>query len=252
MPDQQYYFLSIPKTASTTLYYILVKQFGQDAVSPRQNLPDFLRNLHEKEDQYKVIAGHYYYNLRLILKREPIYISMFREPVDRVISNHAFVRRKRPDSPEAKQTLSQFISSEANYWKFRNLQTRYWGLNQDIPKVYEQVLSKEYSDREIIESLDKYTPNIDDSRMLTTAIDRLKIAGFVGVKEKFRESVELLHYAFKWKMPVSYQNWEVNHNPIRGIDDDTRRKIQHQNELDMELYEFVSRVFSWRLMEMRG
>ena len=96
----------------------------------------------------------------------------------------------------------------------------------------------------------KRPPTRDD---LVIACGRLEEMEFVGIVERFNESVKLLCSTFGWEVPA-YES--MNIAPVRtrrdGIAPDILEALMQANALDFELYEYAKSLFSRRLARMES
>lgn len=258
MPDWDVlYFLTIPKTASTTLYHILANYFPPAEVAPVQPLRGLIGTPVGEIWRYRLVGGHYFYNISPVLGCKPIYITMLRDPVERALSHYAHIRRAEKHYAHNRlitQTLPEFVADERNLALYSNLQVRYLGQQRDIRRIYQRFSRAELECGKFMEALEGYAPDgFDDETMLTTARERLEDFAFVGIRERFDESVMLLCSHFGWTPPARYDRLMVNPNPLKIIDIDpsVELKIRNANILDYRLYQYVSQQFSQRLDEYK-
>src|SRR5689334_6319058 len=88
-------FLHLPKAAGTTLTQIIERQYGASAILPLYD-SSFGEELtvlsSSRMDNVRVVTGHVYFGAHAFLSRPSTYITMLRDPIDRVISHYYFVR----------------------------------------------------------------------------------------------------------------------------------------------------------------
>ena len=87
------YFLHIPKTAGTTLISIIDDHFNLDSILHEQVWNEILPKIPETFSQFRLIRGHFGYGLHRVLTKKPLFLTMLREPVDRVLSFYEHIRR---------------------------------------------------------------------------------------------------------------------------------------------------------------
>lgn len=251
------YFLSIPKTAGTTLYHILATYFPMDQVAPIQSLRKLIETPIRQIQRYRLIGGHYYYRVEPILGVKPVYITMFRNPVDRVISYYAHILRNPNHYAHHRvhnQTLLEFTEDQENLPLYANAQVRYLGLNRDILGVYKQLdrnsLSQNYFEQLFEQLMEGFAPNgFYDESYLECAKQRLKHFPFFGFKTWFDQSLQLLCRTFGWEIPKHYQKMMVNPNPFKSIDDKAVSNIRKHTQLDHALFEHALVEFKQKYQE---
>ena len=90
------FFLHIPKSAGTTFYSILAKHFPPDKIWPIDDeglISHIIEKGPESVRPYRLLRAHYDYSIYEYLSRKPVYVTMLRDPVERVISYYYHVKR---------------------------------------------------------------------------------------------------------------------------------------------------------------
>ncbi len=220
-------FLHLPKTAGSTLRHIIERQYdstsslhlyesmlGEELAAIPQNQMDHLR----------IVMGHLYFGAHAFSARSCTYITMLREPIDRVISHYYFVRH-----------------DPSNY-------------------LYE--LASKMSLKEFVESCGRQEPNNDQTRLLAgpchtasfgiCSDEMLDMAkrnlaehfAAVGITEEFDRSLILMKRILGWRNPFySKQNVTRNRAPKEDIPPETLGVIKAHNALDIELYLYARELF---------
>lgn len=107
-------FLHIPKTAGTTLQWIIERQYdpseiytlrGQHDVPALEQLPL------EQKLRLRAIKGHMGFGIHRTLPQPSTYLTLLRDPVDRVISSYYYIRRT-PKHPHYDAIASENLSLE--------------------------------------------------------------------------------------------------------------------------------------------
>lgn len=240
------YFASIPKTAGTTLYHIIYDYFPVGTAAPVQTLSHLMQFDRHQIKHYRLIGGHYFYNVEPIFQRTPVYITMLRDPVSRTVSEYAHARRSREHYAHHKaatQSLREFVQDSSNLAMFTNAQVRYLGQNHNIQGVYSSLSQQELSEHKLERSLSEYAPQgLYDESALALAWDRLKALPFFGLQEHFDRSLDLICQKFGWGKPERYQSHLV-YPFANEVDPVTRSVIEKNTELDRELYRRAEALF---------
>jgi hypothetical protein len=243
-------FLHVPKTAGRTFYNILIRQFSPSEIlrvehffskDPSiKNQPvyqffnPFLRKyaidcLGKIPDEQKIrikciTQGHLAFGLHTHFPQRVSYITFLRNPIDRVISQYYYLRR-RPNNPfyylVKGKDLKEYIKNEEISDQVSNVQVRFLCGEDGIPK--QGKLSEED---------------------LKLAKERLKkYFAFVGITEKFDESLICLKRIFGWGNVFYYKsNISKDRPSLEEIPKDTIQIIQKKNELDTQLYKFAEQI----------
>jgi hypothetical protein len=243
-PDDKLYFLHIQKTAGTALMEHIQLFFARaEIVSWHSELQNTIDDLYA----YRLYIGHAGYKfLDKFHNIKPLWMTLLRHPVDRVISHYYFllqlynqdIENNRPTTQLRKlvtdsSNLHDFITNSRIH--FHNVQVSYLyqhgqggfqNTEQDMP------------------------PNV-----LDIVKDRLiNECAFLGITDRYDDSIALLHYTFGWRPYLMKRQKRVNvtkdRPKINEVDSKIIDLIIEQNQLDIELYNFAVDLFSKRYDEM--
>jgi hypothetical protein len=170
----------------------------------------------------RVVLGHFSFGLHRGLARETTYVTMLRDPVERVVSLYHHHLRFQDDTfgvISRQFTLAEFAS---------------------LPEI-----ANDQSRR--LSGLDP--TSIEASVVLHKARHNLHTHfGFVGISERFDESVVLLSRMFNWPN-VHYRSKLVNR--AKPATDDLPREaigaVAEANALDLQLIEYCRQLFEERV-----
>ena len=253
--DDILYFLHIQKTAGTTIMNILDSYFDLDSIYPEQFWNKLLPKFPHDFTKYKLVRGHFGYGVHRILPKKPVYITMLRDPIERTISDYEHIRRDKikAKKPVPKnETILDALKDPKTRRTFVNPQTGYIGLDLDIVKLtrtWEPQRQSKFIFRTPLKVATKKTP---EEELLSNAKRHLDDFAFVGIVEKFEESLFLLYYTFGWK-PLS-ADWKLNVDPKRSkrdeITSEALEEIKKCTKLDEELYKYANEIFEMRYSVM--
>jgi len=227
-------FLHIPKAAGTTVSRIIERQYSRvnifniDGANVHSSIEEF-KNLSEQQRKSIVcVKGHMHFGLHVYLAQPCAYITLLRNPVERIVSHYYYV------------------------------------LRTPVHYLYEQVTSKnltldDYVDSGISPELDNGQTRIisgvwgvedPPSDMLEIAKRNLREHFVVGLTERFDESLILMKRHLGWRC-VYYRRENVKPKRLgkSGPSKNTLRLIQKSNEKDLELYAFAKQLFEESLQE---
>ncbi|MDQ0859692.1 sulfotransferase family 2 domain-containing protein [Bacillus sp. V2I10] len=200
--DKLLIFMHIPKTGGTTLHYFLKNQYNENVQC------------------YQRKTG---FGLHRHFSKPCIYITMMRDPVERIISLYYYIRRNenhRWHSKVKELSLDQFITNKEFEHENVNLQTRYF--------------------------CDGQTPNLEQAKK-----NLYNHFSIVGITELFDDSLSLMKHELGWKS-VQYQKRNVTKNrklksdfPTKTID-----KIIQNNTLDLELYKYAKNILKDKIQNI--
>ena len=251
--DRALLFLHIPKAAGTTLHSVIERQF-QPAVtytipgadSP-QGIKEFIALPPEQREKIRLLKGHMPFGLHKYLSVPATYITMLREPVDRVIS-HYYCARKNPahylhqEVTSKRMTLADFVGSGLST-ELTNDQTR---LISGVERVNTRLLDGRER-RTLRASTEPVTREI-----LEIAKENLREHfAAVGLFTCFDESLLLFKKVLGWNN-VYYVRLNVTQDrpAKRQVPTLERALIEKYNEMDVELYEFARARFEEAIREM--
>ncbi len=249
----QLYFLHIQKTAGTTLYFTLDEKFDPEAICPARfwrQLLQITKQSPELFQHYRFFRGHFGYAIQQFVQRPLVHITVLRDPIERTVSHYEHIRREPKDRLHklvAGQTMSfaDFITHPETGAAIANLQTRSlafdWGL-ADIRG------SKKFASRGILGT----PPTLPDDDLLAIAKHRLDDFAFVGLAERFQDSLLLLSYIFGWYPIV--QSREMNKAPKKlrrsDLSPATLDAVMERNQLDQQIYQHGQAIFQRHLAQM--
>jgi Galactose-3-O-sulfotransferase len=230
-------FLHIGKTAGSTMRQILKRQFPPSQTMtvrarrrPREEtLADFAALPESERLRPRLIMGHTVFGLHEHVPRPCRYVTMLRDPVRLAISQHRYVLRTpghRHHEQAQGMSLADYVESGLAL-EMDNSQTR--AVAGDIGTPYRGC-----------------TPE-----MLETAKQNLaEHFAWVGITERFDESVVLLGRTFGWR-DVRY----VSANVARGGTPPTEAELElvrQANHLDQELYDHAGGLLDERIAAEPG
>jgi hypothetical protein len=228
------YFSHIPKTAGMTFRTIVEDQFHADEICPATLNAQLAKLPAESVRNYRLFRGHLgFINLpELLAGKEIINVTVLREPVARVISHYEYIRRMPgdPHYPAVKDMTLEEFSQKLTAGKVgKNIQT------------YHVAKTLKFD-------LDQLTP----AETLDVAKQSLDRFAFVGLVERFQDSLFLLSYIFGWK-PIINTRKENAAKSKKGLNDipaSTIEVIKENTSLDAELYTYAKEIFEQRFSQM--
>ena len=261
------YFLHIPKTAGTSLRTIIETQFLPEKICPcsmLQDLAEIVRHEDGQLESYALIAGHMGYAVVSLLREQVRVATMLRDPISRTVSRFNAMRRRimrsgRTLAPwnhdrflDPNVSIEDFLTFKPTQQLVTNFQVRNLAQDFDLTQTY-----TDYDGNPITPTMNKLfayiLPDISNDELLVKAKHRLSSCEFVGITERFKESVALLHYTFGWKatgnipfLNVSFSQQQFS----QPLSDQALAMLQTCISLDIELYAFAREIFEQRYQRM--
>jgi Galactose-3-O-sulfotransferase len=224
--DEAIIFLHLPKAAGSTLNrlieceYPLSQIYSVDPVFYRWSWAHLQRLSKERLRRTRVFKGHMLFGLHAILPQPATYITVLREPVDRVLSAFYFMR-SYPLHPL--------------YWRLR--------VGDYTIEDFVRRSRRENVQCKILAGVDYYTPCTN--QICEAAKENLeRHFSVIGLRERFEESLALMKARFGWKLR-NYSSFNVSRTRPGKADlpASTLDLIAEKNSFDMSLYEFAANRF---------
>jgi hypothetical protein len=224
-----YIFNHIPKTGGVSMYLLLQQLIGPDVLSPHIAINEEIEYHIDPNDlaRYRIIYGHIGVVWNDIIGPNRRWMTLLRDPVDRVLSQYYFWRNAVPPSPHlphvnAAQTLplNEFLASR-NYMVLQgneNVQT--WFLADDLRARYRKV------------------PPCD-----ALALAKQNLAerfDFIGIADDYASSAQRLCRLLGVACPaaIPMENRTPQRKAMHEVEPETIASVRELNAMDLELYEF--------------
>ncbi|PIG90647.1 sulfotransferase family 2 domain-containing protein [Gloeocapsopsis sp. IPPAS B-1203] len=223
-------YVHIPKTAGTTLRHIVQSQFYPHNIfefynlrqQERKGLSKFEQLSEFQKNNISFVSGHIGFGLHSLLTRPCTYITILREPVERVVSHYFYLQNRNAVSKET--TLEEFVQT---YKRAQNSMTSFLsGLEFKIQ-----------AEQNIESNLEDFS-----EKSLNLAKDNIeKHFKVVGLVERFDETCLLLKKDLGWNIPIACLKKNVSNNRPKAKDlpRETVKLIEEFNQFDILLYQYA-------------
>lgn len=232
-------FLHIPKTGGMSLTRIALENYDSssvfiiDGLRVNESLNELKELSLEQKTKIKFIAGHNYFETHQFIPNKSTYITILREPIERVISSYYYMLTT-PDNPFHKDVVQyKFFedylgSKEGKRFKLHdNFQVR---LLSGIRGVGYGECSQEM--------LEAAKFNLNNSFSL------------VGLTENFDDFLASCQKKLGWKhIPARKENVNSSRPSKNEISEKALRKIAADNIFDIELYGYVKEQVEKSLLQ---
>ena len=254
--NTQFFFMHIGKTAGTTLLQIVEQQFDEKEVA-RWLYPFHLRDRPTRFfTKHRYFHGHIEYSVMCsFLPQQPVTMTMLREPVERYLSHfgsHQRLSQLENSNPEIlnqfQQTpLDRFVSDPPEILiplahQFRNVQATMLAFEfQPQPGKPREELHRLIETGYMLPA-----PKFERARQ---HLDQL---AFVGLTERFQDSLFLMAYTFGWVPVVEYKSLNLAPpRPSRAqLSPELVEQLNTVNQIDLAVYEYGRQLFETRYQKM--
>jgi hypothetical protein len=219
--------LHMPKTGGSTLKKIIKKNYDNrssfEVYCEQRKLSEKLTELSKLN--VHCIQGHFPYGIHKYFSKPYAYVTMLREPIDRVISEYFYIRNipwNENHEKVMKMSLEEYQNEQIN----QNLQTRYiLGTNFNKP--------------------------LTDEDFEQAKLNLLNDFSLVGITEYFDQSVFMMQKQFEWDN-IYYSKVNVTKSRLskREVSPVLLEKIMENNQYDIQLYSLAKALFEKRLQSL--
>lgn len=263
-PDERLFFIHIPKTAGTSLIAWLDGHFDVEEICPAQLWAQMARLPLDSIPRYRLFRGHFGADgLKQLLPRQPVTITMLREPVSLALSTYRFILRE-PGIPvhalvkAEGLTFEQFIRDRRTRRKVSNLQTSNLSFAVHWDPATEPLGGGKTTRRAMRTWLHARRERLKPRERLRRARRNLRRCRAFGLVERFEDSLLLIAYSMGWPAPDEVQRLMVapkatapgaassGSGDARGLSDEVVEQVKRLNPLDMALYHTGQRMFEKR------
>lgn len=232
-------FLHLPKTAGSTLHKIIERQYKSKSIysidnfRTQESAAEFKSLPEAQRSEIQVLKGHMRFGLHEYLPQPSSYITILREPVDRVISHYYYVLRKPnhylyEQVTSKNMTLKDYVSS---------------GITRELDNSQTRLLSSIAADI----PFGKCSPDVLESAKKNLE----EHFAVIGLADKFDETLILLKRAFNWKTPFYIKANITKNRPLKeDISQETLEVIKKYNELDTELFNYAKQKFEEQINQL--
>lgn len=239
-------FIHIPRTAGQTLIWILERKYEKDEVydfnlqikgknkdTYEKRIESFNRLSEKQRANIRLLHGHMSYGVHRHLPNQAMYISVLRNPLDRVVSAYYYYLQNPVNWLYEKAKNGSIVPGS-----FQVLESLF---EDDAVPVWRNLINYQTG------SLSGM--NASEPEALIQAKNNIDRFAVVGLTERFDETLMLMKKTLGWKTFPYYENINVNPKRIKltDIPKQTLRVIERHNELDCELYEYAKKRFEERV-----
>jgi hypothetical protein len=243
------FFMHIPKTAGMSMRQYLNGQYHPSEICRAERWQDLLDG--ERDiGAYRLVRGHFRYNLRELLAPDTRMLVILRDPLRRTVSALRHLARDphfHHTYELAKNfTLSEMIRHPGIMAYQRDVQARFLCAARPAADVT-AALRRARSHNGDADAGDHEKPPTFEF-----AADRLETIAFVGLTEDLGSLVSTMAREMQFHPPRYFPF--VNENPerldpLRGLTEEELDIIREHNTIDSRLYDFARKLIDWRAFD---
>lgn len=227
-----------------TFRTVVADYFHSDEICPA-TLGHMMAQVNPQDlPQYRLLLGHLVYvDFKTLLpQKQFIHATMLREPVAQLVSHYEYIRRM-PTDPDYAKVKEMSLEEFVQYFAIANLRRN--------TQTYHVAKAARFD-----------IENLPAQDIFEIALESLDHFAFAGLVERFQDSLFLLSYIFGWR-PIMNTRKE-NAGETKGdrgshkesyvdrISSTTFQLIKENTQLDQQLYDYASQIFSDRFTQMVG
>lgn len=241
-PEERLHFLHIPKTAGRSVRAFLQSHFDWKDACPGTVLPDLYSLPTAEVEKWRLFCGHYGRYIHRLLSRPPVEITFLRDPIARSVSHYRDLKTREGTwlyEYVNSHSFDEFVLDPTTSTELMNLQTRYLALD-DIENDYFGYSHQREHD------LPGLTAKFTGDALLERAIRNLDAMAFVGLQERFDESLQLLAATFGWTPPRVAPRENIGKAPFdpATISERGMERLREIAALDQRLYDHAAARFA--------
>jgi hypothetical protein len=243
------FFMHIPKTAGMSMRQYLNNQYPADEICPAERWQDLL-DLERHVGSYRLVRGHFRYNLRQLVAPDARVLVVLRDPLRRTVSALRHLGRD-PNFHQTYEmakhlTLGEMIRKTEIMALQRDVQARFLCASrpaEDVTTYLEVARSG---------NLDADAGDSESPPAFQLAADRLESIEFVGTTEGLGALVSTMAEQMDFHPPVHFP--VINENPQRvdpllGLTEQELDIVREHNKIDLQLYDFARKLLNGRAFE---
>jgi hypothetical protein len=240
------FFMHIPKTAGMSMRQYLGEQYHPHEICPAERWQD-LRGREQDVRSFRLVRGHFRYNLRQLVAPDARMLVVLREPLRRTVSALLHLARD-PNFHHTYEmaknfTLAEMIRQPKIMAMQRDVQARFLCASSSAAQVA-GYLEEAFQQNRDVDAGDRENP--PDFQL---AADRLETIEFVGITEDLGTLVNTMAREMDFHPPLYFPfiNENPTHiDPLRSLTQEELDIVREHNTLDSRLYEFARKLMDWR------
>ena len=238
-----WYFWHIPKTAGSSLTNSLKSNFPEDLVCPAWVWSQLIQIPNNKINNYKYFSGHFYSALPQILQKKLKTVTFIREPLARALSHYNHIARAQQHyfhkTVIKLGSFESFIVDPECQPLIRNFQCKMLTSSFDPFQIAKNLNSNDLKSFRLEHMIEVMESNYNESDLLNQAISIINIFSFVGITERYNESIQSLSKISGFNLQYYELNKSIKMISSNDISPSVKDFFYKINKSDVALYEYA-------------
>jgi hypothetical protein len=246
-PRAPLFFMHIPKTAGMSMRSYLSDQYDPQDICPFVRWHGILGR-EQTLSSFRLVQGHFRYNIRPLLAENARILVMLREPLRRTVSALLHLQRDPSFHPDHHLTkgfsVSEMLRHSGLMGNQRNIQARFLCASVSPNRV------SSYLKRELSQNTNVDASDLEEPPDLDLAIQRLESIDFVGLTEDIGAVVTPMAQDLSYHPPLYFpfinENPTHRDDPLEGLTEEDLGILEEYNDIDLKIYGFAKRLIERR------
>lgn len=254
--EKSIFFFHIPKTAGSSMQWILSQHFAQEEIAAAFTWTTLLGLDRKTLSRQKLFQGHFYGPLEKLVRQPLFRFTVLRDPVERALSHYGHVLRDNAHYLHQRAlelgSLEAYLEDPVTQMTISNFQSRMLALDFDVEEMYSNLTDAERTNWQLERYIETTDFGLYGSELLSAAQAKLDSFDFVGITERFAETLALLCHKRGWKYPIEVHDKNINERRPRQTEfpASTLLRLTELNEIDIALYRNASAAFDESYRQM--
>jgi hypothetical protein len=238
-----WYFWHIPKTAGSSLTNSLKSNFSEDLVCPAWVWSQLIQIPKKEINNYKYFGGHFYSALPQILQKKLKTVTFIREPLARALSHYNHIARTKEHyfhkTVIKLGSFESFIMDPECQPLIRNFQSKMLTSSFDPFQIAKKLNPNDVRSYRLEQMIEVMESNYNESDLLNQAISIINNFSFVGITERYNESIQSLSKTSGFNLQYYELNKSIKMIEPNELSSSVKDFFYSINQSDNNLYEYA-------------
>jgi hypothetical protein len=238
-----WYFWHIPKTAGSSLTNSLKSNFLGNLVCPAWVWSQLIKIPNNKINKYKYFGGHFYSALPQILQKKLKTVTFIREPLARALSHYNHIARTKEHyfhkTVIKLGSFESFIMDPECQPLIKNFQCKMLTSSFDPFQLAKNLNSNDIKSFRLEHMIEVMESDYNDSDLLNQAISIINEFTFVGITDRYNESIQSFSRISGFNLQYYELNKSIKMISSNDISQSVKDFFYSINQSDVKLYEYA-------------